>query len=119
MNDYQSLSHTKWECKYHVVFIPKYRRKALYGQLRTPLGGSRDINNSRFERFTISKPPALPEVMTIHDAADVVVRYHLHLTGARDRGDVREDFRTRQGRRTGHSRCTDGDVLEILQGLNM
>ena len=29
MYDYQSLSHTKWECKYHVVFIPKYRRKVL------------------------------------------------------------------------------------------
>ena len=32
MNEYQSLSHTKWECKYHVIFIPKGRRKALYGQ---------------------------------------------------------------------------------------
>ena len=30
MNDYDSLNHTKWECKYHVVFIPKYRRKALF-----------------------------------------------------------------------------------------
>ena len=38
MNDYQSLSHTRWECKYHVVFIPKYRRKVLYGQLRRYLG---------------------------------------------------------------------------------
>ncbi len=38
MNDYQSLSHTKWECKYHVVFIPKYRRKVVYGQLRRHLG---------------------------------------------------------------------------------
>jgi putative transposase len=38
VNDYQSLSHTKWECKYHVVFIPKGRRKALYGQLRAALG---------------------------------------------------------------------------------
>ena len=38
MNEYQSLSHTKWECKYHVVFIPKYRRKAVYGQLRSYLG---------------------------------------------------------------------------------
>jgi putative transposase len=38
MNDYQSLSHTKWEGKYHVVFIPKYRRKVLYGQLRIHLG---------------------------------------------------------------------------------
>src|SRR5205823_4962559 len=57
--------------------------------------------------------------VNIHDAADVVVRYHLHLTGARDRGDVREDFRTRHDRCTGHGLCTDGDVLEILQRLNV
>ena len=38
MNDIQCLSHTKWECKYHVVWIPKYRRKILYGQLRKNLG---------------------------------------------------------------------------------
>jgi len=37
--DIESLSHTKWECKYHVVFIPKYRRKTLYGELRRHLGG--------------------------------------------------------------------------------
>jgi putative transposase len=36
--DEGSLSHTKWECKYHIVFIPKYRRKALYGDLRRYLG---------------------------------------------------------------------------------
>ena len=34
----ETLTHTTWECKYHVVFIPKYRRKALYGQLRRDLG---------------------------------------------------------------------------------
>jgi putative transposase len=33
MDEYESLSHTRWECKYHVVFIPKYRRKTLYGEL--------------------------------------------------------------------------------------
>lgn len=38
MNDTQCLSHTKWECKYHVVWIPKCRRKMLYGQLRKNLG---------------------------------------------------------------------------------
>ena len=38
MNDYQSLRHSKWECKYHVVFIPKYRRKMVDGQLRRHLG---------------------------------------------------------------------------------
>ena len=32
--DANSLSHTKWECQYHIVFIPKYRRKVLYGQVR-------------------------------------------------------------------------------------
>ena len=34
----ESLSHTKWECKYHVVFIPKCRKKVLYGQIRRELG---------------------------------------------------------------------------------
>ena len=35
---YQSLSHSKWDCKYHVAFIPKYRRKVLYGEIRRELG---------------------------------------------------------------------------------
>ncbi|MBM9616176.1 IS200/IS605 family transposase [Desulfobulbus rhabdoformis] len=38
MNDIQCLSHTKWDCKFHVVWIPKCRRKMLYGQLRKDLG---------------------------------------------------------------------------------
>ncbi len=38
MDAYQSLSHTKWDSKYHVVFIPKCRRKTLYVELRRYLG---------------------------------------------------------------------------------
>jgi putative transposase len=38
MDEMESLSHTKWECKYHVVFIPKGRRKTLYGELRQHWG---------------------------------------------------------------------------------
>ena len=38
MDENGSLSHTKWDCKYPVVFIPKCRRKVLYGQLRRDLG---------------------------------------------------------------------------------
>ena len=38
MSNYRSLSHTKWECKYHVVFIPKYRKKVIYGEIRRYLG---------------------------------------------------------------------------------
>src|ERR1700738_448654 len=38
MDESESLSHARWECKYHVVFIPKRRRKTLYAELRRPLG---------------------------------------------------------------------------------
>jgi putative transposase len=38
MNDYHSLSHTTWDCKYHLVWIPKYRRKAIYADIRRYLG---------------------------------------------------------------------------------
>ena len=36
--DYGSLNHTRWECKYHVIFIPKYRKKSMYAELRKYLG---------------------------------------------------------------------------------
>jgi len=39
MKEYQSLSHTRWDCKYHVVFIPKRRKKKVFGILRRHLGG--------------------------------------------------------------------------------
>ena len=38
MNNIQSLSHTKWDCKYHLVWIPKYRKKIIFGELRKYLG---------------------------------------------------------------------------------
>ena len=38
MEQYESLNHTKWECKYHVVFIPKCRRKTIYGAIKRELG---------------------------------------------------------------------------------
>ena len=38
MDEMESLSHTEWECKYHVVFIPKRRRRTLYGELHKHLG---------------------------------------------------------------------------------
>lgn len=38
MREVSSLRHTRWECKYHVVFIPKFRRKVLFGKIRRELG---------------------------------------------------------------------------------
>ena len=54
MTDYRTLNHTKWECKYHVVFIPKYRKKTLYTELRRHLGdvfrGLAERKESRVEK---------------------------------------------------------------------
>jgi putative transposase len=38
MHEWQSLSHVRWDCKYHVVIVPKYRKKVLYGRLRRQIG---------------------------------------------------------------------------------
>ena len=52
MNEDQTLSHTKWQCKYPVVFIPKCRRKVLYGQLRQYLGeGVRELARQKESRI--------------------------------------------------------------------
>lgn len=39
MRELQSQAHGRWDCKYHVVFIPKYRRKQIFGNLRRNIGG--------------------------------------------------------------------------------
>ena len=46
MKEYQSLSHTRWDCKYHVVFIPKRRKKRIFGALRRQLSFSRSLTQS-------------------------------------------------------------------------
>ena len=51
MANYRSLNHTKWECQYHVVFIPKYRKKVIYGSIRQYLGiVLRDLAEQRESR---------------------------------------------------------------------
>ena len=39
MHDWKSLSHVRWDCKYHVVIVPKYRKRRLYGKFRESVGG--------------------------------------------------------------------------------
>ena len=56
MDEQQSLNHTKWECKYHVVFIPKCRRRTLYVQLRQHLG-------EVFRRLAAQKESRIEEVI--------------------------------------------------------
>ena len=53
--DVKSLAHTKWNCKYHIVFTPKYRRKIFYGQKRLEIGKIlRDISDWQ-EKLSVSK----------------------------------------------------------------
>jgi putative transposase len=66
MDEYQSLSHTKWECQYHVVFIPKCRRKTLYVQLRQHLG-------EVFRRLAAQKESRIEEGHLMSDHAHMMI----------------------------------------------
>ena len=60
MDDF-SLSHTKWKCQYHIVFIPKYRRKVMYGKVMEDV---RAIIQTLCENKTENRPPVLWENKT-------------------------------------------------------
>ncbi|HOH29836.1 MAG TPA: IS200/IS605 family transposase [Candidatus Hydrogenedentes bacterium] len=66
MDDYESLSHTKWECKYHVVFIPKCRRKVLYDQLRKHLG-------EVFHKLALQKESRIEEGLLMPDHVHMMI----------------------------------------------
>ncbi len=63
---HRSLSHTKWECKYHVVFIPKYRKKRIFGPLRGELG---DV----FRRLAEQKESEIEEGHLVADHVHMMI----------------------------------------------
>jgi putative transposase len=67
MDDYESLSHTKWECKYHAVFIPKCRRKTLYVGLRKHLG-------EVFKRLAEQKESRIEEGHLMSDHVHMLIK---------------------------------------------
>ena len=73
MDEFDSLSHSQWECKYHVVFIPKCRRKTLYEQLRRYLGELfrklTEQEESRIEERVLSATPRNPGCAGLSRAA--------------------------------------------------
>jgi len=66
MDDVQNLSHTKWSCKYHVVFIPKCRRKTLYKELRRYLG-------EVFRRLALQKESQIEEGHLMPDHVHMMI----------------------------------------------
>ena len=100
MDDLESLNHSVWECKYHVVFIPKCRRKKLYGELRRGWG---DVFRTlaRQKECTVLEGPLLPD--HVHMLVSIPPKYAVAQVGgyikgksaihvARTYGDVKRDF---------------------------
>ena len=67
--DKNSLAHTMWECKYHIVFAPKFRRKAIYGELKKDIG---KILRELCERKGIE----IIEAELCPDHIHMLLRYH-------------------------------------------
>ena len=77
MKDWQSQAHVKWDCKYHVVILPKYRRKVLYGKLRRGVGEIlRDL--CRQKNIELVEGKAMPD--HIHMLLSVPPRYSIAMT---------------------------------------
>lgn len=66
-NDDSSLSHTRWNCKYHIVFIPKYRRKEIYGKIRTDIG-------QIFRQLCVYKEVEIIEAHAMSDHIHMMIR---------------------------------------------
>jgi putative transposase len=76
MKDWQSLAHTKWECKYHVVIVPKYRMKILYGKVKKRIGQIlREL--CRYKDIELLEGHAMPD--HIHICISVPPKYCIGL----------------------------------------
>ncbi len=77
MKEWQSQAHVKWECKYHVVILPKYRKKALYGRLRGKVGKIlREL--CRQKDIELEEGKAMPD--HVHMLLSVPPRYSIAMT---------------------------------------
>ena len=77
MKDWRSQAHVKWDCKYHVVILPKYRRKVLYGRLREQIGAIlREL--CRQKEVELVEGRAMPD--HIHMLLSVPPKYSIAMT---------------------------------------
>jgi putative transposase len=77
MKEWQSLAHTKWECKYHVVIVPKYRKKVLYGRMKKRIGEIlREL--CRYKGIELLEGHAMPD--HIHMCISVPPKYSVAMT---------------------------------------
>ena len=79
MTDINSLSHTKWNCKYHIVFCPKYRREEIYGQIKEDVG-------KILRRLCEAKGVEIIEAEACPDHTHMLVSIPIHLSVAQFMG---------------------------------
>ncbi|MDR0473567.1 MAG: IS200/IS605 family transposase [Treponema sp.] len=77
MKEWQSLANTKWECKYHVVIVPKYRKKVLHGRMRRRIGEIL-MELCRYKGIEILEAHAMPD--HIHMCISVPPMYSIAMT---------------------------------------
>ena len=78
MKDWRSQAHVKWDCKYHVVFLPKYRGKVLYGKLRKQIGTIfRDLCRQK-EGIELVEGKGMPD--HVHMLLSVAPKYSIAMT---------------------------------------
>ena len=123
MSNYRKLQHTEWECKYHIVFIPKYRRKVLYGELRKHMG---DI----FRRLARQKECEIEEGHLMADHVHILIsippkyavsqvmgyikgKSAIHI--ARQFGEVRRNFTGQKFWARGYFVSTVGRDEEVIR----
>ena len=85
MHEWNKQSHVTWYCLYHVVFIPKYRKKAIFGSLRTELGG---ISHELCRKFGLELIEGHAMLDHIHMCLRIPPRYAVAQTAARLRSPV-------------------------------
>ena len=77
MKDWRSQAHVKWECKFHVVILPKYRKKVIYGELRRRIGEIlREL--CRYKGVDLEEGNAMPD--HIHMLLSIPPKYSIAMT---------------------------------------
>ena len=108
MDDLSSIAHTKWECKYHVIFIPKYRRKALFGELRQHLG-------SVFRELAKQKECKVEEGHLLVDHVHMLISIPPKYSVAQIVGYIKLRFRPLSGGSVAAPRRACGTRWDLLQ----
>jgi len=118
MKDWQSMAHVKWECKYHIVFIPKYRKKKIYGKTRRRIS---EIFQElcRYKGIEILEGHAMPD--HVHMCLSFPPKYSISMTVGYIKGKsaikIHRDFMGHKRQFTGMHFWAPGYCVSTI-GLN-